>query len=230
MLTPTGVDLWVARQLGSRLGRHELLDLAVQSGITHGILGGACFGAVLSFWLFALKADDEEPQRKFEITIVASIVAVLLAELAAQIVQWPAPNKYGDLAALFPESIMRSEAGNCFPSHSTAVYGAIASGVFSWRRRVGAVLWVAVALLVALPRMYVGGHFLTDVLVGAACAIAGYELARLLVRQHRLPAVIHSSGLSQWVISVAVFIYVWQVSVEFREVTWFINSLRLFIR
>jgi membrane-associated phospholipid phosphatase len=229
MLSPTRADMWIARELASRMGRHQLFDLAVQSGIVHGIFGGVCFGAVLFFWVSRLQVDDEEAQRKFEITILASLAAVALAKLASLGLQWPAPNKYGDLSVMFPEYIVRSDAGNCFPSESTAAYGAIAAGVFAWRRHLGVLLWIGVMLLIALPRMYVGGHFLLDVLVGAGCALGGYGFAWLLARWSRPPALIRGAGRWQGVVSVAVFIYIWQVSVEFREVLWFFNFLRYLI-
>jgi len=230
MLTPTGADIWVARELGSRMGRHQLFDLSVQSGIVHGMLGGVCFGAVLFFWVCKLQVDDdEETRRKFEITIIASLAAVALAKLASLGLQWPAPNKYGDLSVMFPEYIMRSDAKSCFPSDSTAAYGAIATGVFGWRRRLGLLLWFAVMLLIALPRMYVGGHFLLDVLVGAGCALGGYGFAWLLVRCSGLPVLIRSAARWQVGVSVAIFVYIWQITVEFREVVWFYNSLRYLI-
>ncbi len=229
MLNPTAADIWVARELGSRMGRHQLFDLSVQSGIVHGILGGVCFGAVLFLWFFSLRTEDRKAERKFEVAIVASVAAVMLAKLASLSLQWPAPNKYEALTALFPAYITRSPAESSFPSEATAVFGALASGVFGWRRRLGSLLWVAVVLLVAFPRMYVGGHYLTDVLVGAGCGLGGYGLAQLLVRWHHFPVIIRRAGPFECVVTLAVFVYIWQVSVEFREVAWFFNSIHYFL-
>jgi membrane-associated phospholipid phosphatase len=183
---------------------------------------------VLFVWFFTIQTGDQEAQQEFETTIIASIAAVALAEIASLGLQWPAPNR-GQLGALFPDYIVRSPAATCFPSQSTAVYGAIASGVLAWRRHLGVILWIAVVLLVALPRMYVGGHYLTDVIVGAACAFGGYFVAHLLAQRPGLPLIVGRAGRSQWLASLVVFIFIWQVSVDFREVFWLFNSLHYFV-
>ncbi len=227
--SPTVADVWLATRLAALMGQHPLFDLGVQSGINHAILGGAWFGAVLFFWFFRLRTHNAQDQLKFEVTVLGSLLATALAGLATFVVEWPAPNKAGMLAARFPDYILRSPVWNCFPSYSTAVYSSIAAGVFWWRRQLGIGLWIAVVVVVALPRMYVGGHYLSDVLVGAVCGLTAFATARFIMSHFRRPLLSMQAGEWHWLLTVIVFVYVWQVSVEFREVAWFWNSLRYFI-
>jgi len=71
-----------------------------------------------------------------------------------------------------------------FPSDHAVMAGAVAAGVLLVHRRLGAVV-VALALLMAFTRVYVGAHFPLDVVaglvVGAAVALASYILVRPLV-------------------------------------------------
>ena len=65
-----------------------------------------------------------------------------------------------------------------FPSdHATAAFAIAASFLLSGMKRRGIVL-LAVALLIAISRVYVGIHYASDVLGGAATGIAAAILAR----------------------------------------------------
>ena len=68
-----------------------------------------------------------------------------------------------------------------FPSDHAVMAGAVAAGVLLTHRRLG-LLTLALAVLMAATRVYVGAHFPLDVvvglLVGAAVSTAAYLLAR----------------------------------------------------
>ena len=71
-----------------------------------------------------------------------------------------------------------------FPSDHAVMAGAAAAGVLLAHRRLGLVT-AALALLMAVTRVYVGAHFPLDVaaglLVGAVVALASYAVARPLL-------------------------------------------------
>lgn len=82
-----------------------------------------------------------------------------------------------------------------FPSDHAVMAGAVAAGILLAHRRLG-LLTVALAVLMASTRVYVGAHFPLDVVaglvVGAAVAVASYllvapPLARLLLLLGRTP-------------------------------------------
>jgi undecaprenyl-diphosphatase len=83
-----------------------------------------------------------------------------------------------------------------FPSDHSVMAGAVAAGVFLANRRLG-ILTAALAVLMAVTRVYVGAHFPLDVLaglvVGAALCTVSYLLVaplvtRLVVLLGRTPA------------------------------------------
>jgi membrane-associated phospholipid phosphatase len=104
-----------------------------------------------------------------------------------------------------------------------ALYGSIAAGVYSLYKTVGWVLWALVVLFVAVPRMFVGGHFFTDVLVGFLLALIGYWLARNVLEARvtsRLERFLDRNSRLQLLREVVVFFWIIQVTVEFQGVVW----------
>jgi hypothetical protein len=124
---------------------------------------------------------------------------------------------------------MENINSNSFPSQSTAVYAAVAAGIFSLHKIVGLILWVGVGLIVALPRLYLGGHYPSDVLVGSVLGLLGYFCARTFLEPSLSPYLERLFGQSSWprvAEELVVFVWILQTGVEFREVVWIKNILQ----
>jgi hypothetical protein len=159
-IVPTRIDLWLARQMAGFFGLHERLDVAVDGAMQHNLLGGFWFGlALFVYWVQAARKGKREIQLRIVTILVGSTLAVLLTLVAGALLSWPPPANYPGLADLYPQYLEPNPNTNCFPSQSTALYSAVAAGVFSLNRCAGCVLWALVPICVALPRMYVGGPF-----------------------------------------------------------------------
>jgi membrane-associated phospholipid phosphatase len=221
---PTGFDLWLARGLAGFLGCHPQFDLGVESAIQHNVLGGLWFGAALFVcWIQAARNGQREVQLRVLTILIGSILATLLALLAGTVISCPPPARYPGLVGFFPDYLEANRNTNCFPSQSTALYGSIAAGIYSVHRTSGWVLWVLVAVCVALPRMYVGGHFLTDVLASLPLALVGYASARRLLEERvtsKVDRLCERSPHLQLLRESLVFIWILQVTLEFRDVVW----------
>ena len=182
LLSPTELDLRITKELAGFLKIHPLFDLGVQSMIRHNVLGGLWFGAALFIcWFKSTKESGSVTQVRVWTILVGTTLAILLTLLGGALISWPPPSRYPGLENLFKDYFDTNPNANCFPSQSTALYGAIAAGIYSLHKISGWVLWFMVAVFVALPRMYVGGHYFTDVLVGALLAVIGYAAARHLL-------------------------------------------------
>ncbi len=230
-LDPTALDLWLTRLLTGLTG-NRLLDLSIQSGERHSVLGGLWFAlAVFLLWVEATKKADAAVRRRILTIVLGTLLAAGVSDLLTKLFQWGPPRNHAALAQLYPRYWDPIENPNSFPSQSTTIFAAVAAGVYSLRKRAGVLLWVAVALAGALPRMYIGGHWLSDALVGAALGIGGYLLARWL--EPRLaPATARVEG-ARWgaaALNVVVFLFVWQVTVGFREAVWIKRAIPYFIR
>lgn len=71
-----------------------------------------------------------------------------------------------------------------FPSDNAVLFFTLAAGLFFASRRVGVILFLYAAFVVCLPRMYLGVHWPTDILAGAALGVGlGWLGARERVRR-----------------------------------------------
>jgi undecaprenyl-diphosphatase len=79
--------------------------------------------------------------------------------------------------------LISPSADPSFPSdHATATFAVAAAFLLHGMRRMG--LWfLATAVLVAVSRVYIGTHYVSDVLGGAATGIAAATLIRRLYRE-----------------------------------------------
>jgi membrane-associated phospholipid phosphatase len=225
LVSPTRFDLWVMSHVASTLGKKPAFDQLVLDSIHSEILGGLSFAAVL-FVLWVRAQGDEPATRRRIVTIfIGSLLSVLLTLAAASVTSWPPPANHPQLAHLYPEYLSNANT-NSFPSQSTALYSAIAAGVWSISRPIGALLWFAVLACIALPRVYVGGHYPTDIVIGLALGIVGYWLAKPLEPLlPRLPVKALGRRAIAWIINLAMFAWILQVALEFGTVGW-VRSVR----
>jgi len=223
-LTPTWFDLWLTAHLAGFLGRHPLFDLGVQGAINHHVLGGFWYAAsFFVLWLRGSQEGNEATRRRMLTTLLGSLIAILLMLVAQALVVWPPPIHHPSLSSLYPRYIYTNPEGSSFPSQSVTVYGSLAAGIYSLHKAAGWFLWVGVVLLVGLPRIYVGGHYPTDVLAGIILGLAGYGAARYWL-EPRL--VRHAEGILKgkaWLRALGqltVFAWILQVATGFRDVVW----------
>ncbi|HEV2349358.1 MAG TPA: phosphatase PAP2 family protein [Terriglobia bacterium] len=229
ILSPNWLDLWIAKELAGYLKVHPLFDLGVQSAIAHNVLGGFWFGAALFIlWMQGQKVGRSDLQLRLLTTLIGSTVAILIMLLAENLIHCPPPAHNPDLKSLFPSYIYMNTDPNSFPSQSTTLYSCVAAGIYSLHKATGWVLWVMVAVLVALPRMYMGGHYLSDIFTGFVIGMAGYAIARYFL-EARLTAKIgpflERKPRLQLLSEVIVFAWILQVAVEFKDVVWLKNIL-----
>jgi membrane-associated phospholipid phosphatase len=232
-LHPTPIDTWCAFHLGRLIGDHPFSYLVTQSFINHNVFGGFWFA--LSFFLLWVWPSDESEtvergkRQRLLFTILGSLVAIALALWLEELVRWLPPNRMPGLAQLYPDYLGANPNDNSFPSLSVALYAPIAAGITSLRRKLGSLLWIAVALCVALPRMYVGGHYLTDIIAGLAAGLVGFYVGR--IAESRLPRLLQPAPkhtqLVRLLTNVVVFSWLVQVAVEFRDAVWLVRGLKL---
>jgi membrane-associated phospholipid phosphatase len=221
---PTPLDLWLARLLAKFAHAHPQFALAIDSGIRHTLFGGFWFGAALFiFWIYAERCGRREVRLRVLTILVGSAVAILLTVALGAWVSWPPPMRNLSFKYFYPTAMQTNLNTNCFPSQSTAAYAAIAAGIYSLHKACGWALWILVAVFIALPRMFVGGHYFTDIWVGTALALAGYAAARYLLEARVTSGIVtyvERRRLARLLLQGLIFFWIVQVTVEFRELTW----------
>jgi undecaprenyl-diphosphatase len=101
------------------------------------------------------------------------LIAILLMLVAQALVVWPPPIHHPSVSGLYPRYIYTNPEGSSFPSQSVTLYASLAAGIYSLHRATGRFLWAGVVVLVGLPRIYVGGHYPSDVFGGIILGVAG---------------------------------------------------------
>jgi undecaprenyl-diphosphatase len=223
-------DLWLVTHLAMLWGRSPIFDVVVQQGITYGVLGGVWYaGALFLFWVQGAHPGQREVRRRTLTIALGTLVAALLTVLAGPAVSWAPPSAHPELAGLYPDNLPVNLNASSFPSQSTALYAAVAAGIFSLRRTLGIWAWIGVGVLVALPRVYVGGHHVTDILAGLVAGLGGYWVALLVeVRVVSSCEWVFGYPWDCWqrtLAECAVFLWILQVAMGFRHVVWIRDAL-----
>ena len=141
------------------------------------IKGYPMMAAIWFFW-----CRDFDPKLNTRRIIIGTLAGCFLAVFLARLINNIGPFQPRPIAnnALPPLDFIgvpepASQAlyiWNSFPSDHAAMYFALAAGIFLISRRFGAWVYLYVSLFIALPRMYLGLHYMTDILAGALLGIA----------------------------------------------------------
>ena len=228
--SPPRWDLGLVARLAQTLGRWPAFDIFVQDAGSNGIFGGIWYGAaVFILWVRGAQPGHETLRHRTLILAFGSLAATALTFLAARMVSWPPPSTHPELAALYPLDFPANLNPSSFPSQSTALYVAVSAGLYAIAKPLGTLAWIAVGPLVALPRMYLGGHYLTDVVAGLLLGIGGYWIAvQLLQPVARWCAPLFDRPGDDWrriLVEAAVFLWILQVATEFSLTRWVLASL-----
>jgi membrane-associated phospholipid phosphatase len=226
-LNPTQFDVDVITGFLHFMGKHPLFDRAVQSMLRHGVLGGLWFStAMFLLWAQSLRSGDAKVRERIVTILVATfLVTVSVLSLGAAL-QRGAPNNFPGITQQYPDYIDHNDSPTCFPSHSVAFLVPVAAGVFSLRRWWGGFLWFAVVFLVALPRIYVGGHFPTDAIAGFIVGFIAYVIARKLEGRISRPLT-RLFAVPGWTTAADLVFFAWllQTAFDFREAGWIRDSV-----
>jgi undecaprenyl-diphosphatase len=224
-------DLWLLARLAAWVGRSPGLARFLEQGVAYGALGGVWYAAALFvLWVRGAQPGQEEVRRRVLALALGSAVALASTFLAAAAVSWPPPSAHPELAGLYPESLGVNQNENAFPSQSTAFFAAISAGLYALRRAAGAWAWSGVGLLVALPRMLLGGHYASDVLAGLLLGLAGHGVSARLLAPKLVPwcELAFASGWSDGRRILAeglAFLWILQVASGFGLVRWIATAL-----
>ncbi len=129
-------------------------------------------------WVLGTAADRASRLELARAGVLAFVVVELLAQTIKALLQQPRPAQV--LSGLDPHGYPGDPLGSAFPSAHTAVAVAVLvsmwPGLGRWQRIAG----VALAVLVAANRVYVGAHWPMDVLAGAGLGLVAAALAWLV--------------------------------------------------
>jgi membrane-associated phospholipid phosphatase len=171
------------------------------------------------FWFNTGSRDSAEARRVVLAGIVAGVLAVILARLLAGVVPYHTrPLVDPPPGFRLPAYIGDYEAWSSFPSDNAAFVFAMSLVLYRFAPRVAAALTIYGFAVVCVPRMTVGLHYPSDILVGA---ILGTFVAWICERHVRGKAVDWLYGFSQrhpgWFYCLA-FVVTFELAEKFDDV------------
>lgn len=166
--------------------------------------------------------------RRDRVIVVATTVATFLALIAGRLLAHYLPFRLRpfaepDLGMHFPsrlsacqEPVMRTWSS--FPSDHAMMWCAVATGIFLASRRLGMLAFIYAIAFICFPRVYLGMHYPTDILAGAALGI----VICLLFNQHALRERIAAPVLDwsvryQGVFYACIFVLSFELASQFDE-------------
>jgi undecaprenyl-diphosphatase len=153
---------------------NALLDRLVSHEEANNLLKGGVFFAV--YWHLWFRTSHERDSRRG--TIVAVLIGAVLTIIVARTVSFIAPFR---VRPIFDPTIVHAvysipmkpnlENWSAFPSDTAAYFFALAFGVMYLSRRLAVPIALYTLGWICVPRMYLGVHYASDIVVGGAIGI-----------------------------------------------------------
>jgi undecaprenyl-diphosphatase len=169
------IDASITLFLNQFVGRSWLADRFMYFlSNEHLVKGGVSLALFWSLWF--LPGDRREENRRRLVLLLGSCLVALtisrLFQVALPFRHRPiyTPELGLTISSALPPHVL--EGWSSFPSDHAALFFALATGIYLLSPILG---WLAAAhaiVIVSLPRLYLGMHFATDLMAGAAIGIA----------------------------------------------------------
>jgi membrane-associated phospholipid phosphatase len=202
----------------SPLVPHIILAVA-----NHYIFKGLVLVALL-WWLWFKPGG--QPQRNRELVIVAivsGLLALILGRLMAHYLPFRIRPMYNPaFEALYPSTAAVKEpllrTWSSFPSDHAMLWCAVATSIFVASWRVGIYAMLHAAILICLPRVFLGLHYTSDVLVGAALGIGmACVMSQPYIRTRIAAPVLAITRRYPGVFYALAFILTFELAMQFDE-------------
>lgn len=177
------------------------------------VFAAACF----CYWSLRDERTSWRRARILEAS-VACMAAVIFTLVLRPFIGAPSPARVAGFQELYPPYLWNFGSGNSLPSHSTLVYCTIAAGLWPINRKVSAVLCAWVLLAVSLPRVYIGGHYPSDVAASMLVAIAFLWMAWRAGATRWGADLLERVANGGFWIELAVFLWLFELGEAFRSV------------
>lgn len=143
-------------------------------------LKGALVFAVM--WYVWFQYEDDRNKHEYLLAGVgASFVGLTLAKILTWMIVRPRPFNEPSVELRIPYGIQAAnwEGLSSFPSDHGVLFFALAMGIFFASRRAGWLMFIYISVFICLPRIYLGIHYPSDVLAGAAIGLSTGWLVHL---------------------------------------------------
>jgi undecaprenyl-diphosphatase len=168
------LDFHVAQVFSSYASHHQVLDWKLEAAAGSYVLKGQVLMAMY-WWAWFLPRPD---QRRAREALVAALLACVMALAVGRVLVTTLPYRARPIDNPtfhynLPYPVDHSDARDwsSFPSDHAILFVGLAAGIFCAWRLGGVLALLYVAVVVCFPRIYLGYHYLSDILAGAAIGI-----------------------------------------------------------
>lgn len=166
------VDTQLAYYFNHFVHRYQTLDaLIYQVAQGHFFKGGVLLSIITFAWFKVDDIDNAIKKRKFLMVCIVTIVAMLIARFLALCLPFRyRPLHDPDLQLQAPYSVQEWELNgwSSFPSDHMALFFAISLSIYFIHKQLGRAALLYTAVVIGIPRLFLGFHYFTDELVGMA--------------------------------------------------------------
>lgn len=135
---------------------------------------GGILMAVFWFLWFHKNTKIKNNKEGIVITLISSFIAIIIGRLLELTLPFRLRPAYNpDIIFLKPYRFGQYGLDNwsSFPSDHAVMFFALATGIFLISKKAGILTYLYVFFVICFPRMYLGLHYPTDILVGAVIGI-----------------------------------------------------------
>ena len=196
---------------------------------------GGIFVAAL-WWIWFSKWSPRSGTADNRMLVVRALAGALAAIAVGRILQVVMPERLRpmhdpQLAFQLPYGVDPAalQGWSSFPSDHAVLFFALSTALFLWSRTVGVLAFIWASLIVCLPRIYMGLHFPSDIIVGAVIGVAIMLAAQRIPLPSRISETIrrYESEYSAAFYTLAFFV-TYQIAMLFYDVRQF-GSLALML-
>lgn len=168
------IDIEILRYLNSFAGSSALIDTAVYGLSQCNLVKGLLFMPIL-WWLWMRNGSTLQDNDAFLIKSLAGLFVTIVLSRSLQLLLpfRVRPLEDPTLALTIPAALHREtwQFSSSFPSDHAAMFAALATIIWTRHRTLGAVAFGWTVSLILVPRIYLGLHYPTDIIVGATIGI-----------------------------------------------------------
>ncbi|WP_339916564.1 phosphatase PAP2 family protein [Yeosuana marina] len=224
------MDDFIIIALNNLANNESVLTKIMFAIVDNSLVKGGVMMAVLWYLWFNKNSLRSYNREKISLTLYTTILAIFIGRGLANLLPFRA-RPILNPEFNFPYELYGLDTWSSFPSDHAILFFALATGIFRVSKKWGLFSYAYVIVLICLPRIYLGFHYPTDVLAGAAIgvfliwAISVLKISRRLEKKTitlsiKYPGIFYS----------CLFILSYQIATLFDDSRHLVNSMYHFFK